>query len=151
MAKLSVLLADDHQLFREGLAGILNAQPDFTVAGEASDGLEAVVKSRQLQPDLVIMDGVEAFVNGGPAKGKVVSPSVVLASNDPVAIDAVGVALLRLLGTTPQVSRGKVFEQEQIARAVELGLGINSPERIKIVTGDAPSEAYANQIGRFLT
>lgn len=67
MAKLSVLLADDHQLFREGLAGILNAQPDFTVAGEASDGLEAVVKSRQLQPDLVIMDismprmdGVEA-------------------------------------------------------------------------------------------
>lgn len=64
---LSVLLADDHQLFREGLANILNAQPDFEVIGEAADGLEAVVKTRQLQPDLVVMDismpgmdGVEA-------------------------------------------------------------------------------------------
>ena len=102
-------------------------------------------------PSLIVLDGVDAFVDGGPAKGKIASPSVVIAGSDPVAIDAVGVALLRLLGTTPQVSRGKVFEQEQIARAVELGLGINSPERIKIVTGDAPSEAYANQIGRFLT
>ena len=64
---LRVLLADDHQLFREGLANILNAQPDFEVIGEASDGLEAIVKTRQLQPDLVVMDvsmpgmdGVEA-------------------------------------------------------------------------------------------
>ena len=43
MAKIKVLLADDHQLFREGLSGILKTQPDFTVIGEASDGLEAVV------------------------------------------------------------------------------------------------------------
>jgi len=67
MAKLSVLLADDHQLFREGLCGILNTQPDFLVVGEAADGLEAVVKARHLRPDLIIMDismprmdGVEA-------------------------------------------------------------------------------------------
>lgn len=67
MAKLTVLLADDHQLFREGLAGILDAQPDFVVVGEAADGLEALVMARRLQPDLVIMDismphmdGVEA-------------------------------------------------------------------------------------------
>lgn len=67
MTKLRVLLADDHQLFREGLSGILNAQPDFSVVGEAADGLEAVVKARLLQPDLIVMDismprmdGVEA-------------------------------------------------------------------------------------------
>jgi two-component system nitrate/nitrite response regulator NarL len=67
VAKLTVFLADDHQLFREGLAGILNAQPDFEVVGEASDGLEAVVMARKLKPDIVIMDismprmdGVEA-------------------------------------------------------------------------------------------
>jgi DNA-binding NarL/FixJ family response regulator len=67
MAKIKVLLADDHQLFREGLSGILKTQPDFSVVGEASDGVEAVVKARSLKPDLIIMDvsmphmdGVEA-------------------------------------------------------------------------------------------
>ena len=102
-------------------------------------------------PALIVMDGVDAFVDGGPAKGKMVSPSVVLAGTDPVAIDAVGVAILRLFGTTPQVSQGKVFDLEQIARAVELGLGIDSPERIRFVTGDAESEAYANLISQFLS
>jgi uncharacterized protein (DUF362 family) len=101
-------------------------------------------------PSLIVMDGVDAFVDGGPATGKKVSPSVMIAGSDPVAIDAVGVAILRLFGTTPQVSQGKVFEQEQIARAVELGLGVDSPERIRIVTGDAESEVYANQISRYL-
>jgi len=102
-------------------------------------------------PSLIVMDGVEAFVDGGPAVGKMVSPSVVLAGTDPVAIDAVGVAILRLFGTTQQVSQGKVFEQEQIARAIELGLGIDSPERIRIVTADAESEAYAGLISQYLS
>ena len=102
-------------------------------------------------PSLIVMDGVDAFVDGGPAVGKKVSPSVVIAGTDPVAIDAVGVAILRLFGTTSQVSQGKVFEQEQIARAVELGLGVDSPERIRIVTGDAESEAFASLISQYLS
>lgn len=56
MERIRVLLADDHGLFREGVAGILRAQPDFEVVGEASDGLEALVKARELAPDLVLMD-----------------------------------------------------------------------------------------------
>ncbi|MCC7360673.1 MAG: response regulator transcription factor [Anaerolineales bacterium] len=56
MQRIRVLLADDHALFREGLAGILAAQPDFEVVSEASDGLEAIVKARELAPDLVLMD-----------------------------------------------------------------------------------------------
>ena len=56
MSKIRVLLADDHSLFREGLANILDAQPDFEVIGEAGDGLEAIVKTQELQPDLVLMD-----------------------------------------------------------------------------------------------
>ncbi len=103
------------------------------------------------RPALIVMDGVEAFVDGGPASGKKVSPSVMIAGTDPVAIDAVGVAILRIFGTTPQVSQGKVFEQEQIARAAELGLGIDSPERIRLVTGDAESQAFANLIGQYLS
>jgi len=68
---------------------------------------------------------------------------LILAGADRVALDAVGVALLRYYGTTAEVSRGRVFDQEQIARAVELGLGVASPLGIQLITGDAESEAYA--------
>ena len=56
MNPVRVLLVDDHPLFREGLATILNAQKDFEVVGEARDGLEAEVKAQQLKPDLILMD-----------------------------------------------------------------------------------------------
>jgi uncharacterized protein (DUF362 family) len=97
-------------------------------------------------PDLVVLDGVEAFVDGGPDRGTKVEARVMLAGADRVAIDAVGVAILRLLGTTPEVSRGSIFEQEQIARAAELGLGVSSAKQIQIVTGDDDSETLAAQV-----
>ncbi|MFC1927262.1 DUF362 domain-containing protein [Chloroflexota bacterium] len=97
-------------------------------------------------PDLVVLDGVEAFVDGGPDRGTKVEAKVMLAGTDRVAMDAVGVAILRLLGTTPEVSRGPIFEQEQIARAAELGLGVSSAKEIQLVTGDAGSEAFAVKV-----
>ncbi len=102
------------------------------------------------QPDLIVMDGVEAFVNGGPAEGKRVRPGVILAGNDRVAMDAVGVAILRMFGTTPEVSKGRVFEQEQIARAVELGLGAGGPGQIEFVTGDPDSATFADEVAPLL-
>jgi uncharacterized protein (DUF362 family) len=101
-------------------------------------------------PDLIVLDGVEAFVDGGPAKGTRVKAGVVLAGNDRVAIDAVGVAILRSLGTTPEVSRGTIFEQEQIARAVELGLGVKSPTQIQFITDDTKSTEYARKLSNLL-
>jgi uncharacterized protein (DUF362 family) len=101
-------------------------------------------------PALIVLDGVEAFVNSGPESGKRVWAEVVLASADRVAIDAVGVAALRSLGTTSQVSEGRIFQQEQIARAVELGLGVDGPGKITLVTGDGESEAYAAHIQEVL-
>ncbi len=56
MTRARVLLADDHELFREGLAGLINAQPDLEVAGQAGDGLEALTLARDLRPDLIVMD-----------------------------------------------------------------------------------------------
>jgi len=97
-------------------------------------------------PALIVMDGVEAFVSGGPDTGQRVWAEVVLAGSDRVAIDAVGVAILRHFGTTPEVSQGAIFQQEQIARAVELDLGIADPAKIEFVTADEESAAYAAQI-----
>jgi len=101
-------------------------------------------------PDLVVLDGVEAFVNGGPARGTKVDAGVILAGTDRIAIDAVGVAILRILGTTPEVSRGLVFAQEQIARAAELGIGVTSAAQIQLVTGDPESEDFARKIKQML-
>ena len=64
MGKIRVLLADDHHLFREGLANILNQQVDFEVVGGASDGLEALIKARELEPDLILMDVSMPGVDG---------------------------------------------------------------------------------------
>lgn len=63
---------DDHQLFREGIATILRVQPDFEVVGEAGDGTEAIVKSRLLQPDLILMDVSMPGTDGVTATASIV-------------------------------------------------------------------------------
>lgn len=98
------------------------------------------------KPDLVVLDGVDAFVDGGPAFGKRARGNVLLASDDRVAIDAVGVAVLKTLGSNHQIMRPKIFEQRQIARAVELGLGASSPKQIEVAAVDAQSLEYRNRV-----
>ena len=71
MAKIRVMLADDHSLFREGLAGILNTQPDFEVVGEADDGLAAIVMAEELAPDLIVMDISMPGCDGVEATGRI--------------------------------------------------------------------------------
>ncbi len=85
------------------------------------------------EPEFVIMDATQGFSKGGPDTGTLISPGIVLASRDRVAMDAVGVAVLRIYSTTDAVSKGGIFEQEQIARAVELGIGASAPEDIEII------------------
>lgn len=53
---ISVLLVDDHTLFRSGIRSLLQRQADFTVVGEAADGVEGVKRAKQLQPDVVLLD-----------------------------------------------------------------------------------------------
>ena len=53
---ISVLLIDDHTLFRSGIRSLLQRYPEFSVVGEASDGVEGIKRAKQLQPDVVLLD-----------------------------------------------------------------------------------------------
>jgi uncharacterized protein (DUF362 family) len=102
--------------------------------------------NQPFKPALVVLDGVDAFVDGGPATGKTAKGDVFLASTDRVAIDAVGVAVLKTLGSNSAIMNTRIFEQEQIARSVELGLGVSSPSDIETIAADEKSRDYQNQI-----
>ncbi|MFX1435092.1 MAG: DUF362 domain-containing protein [Promethearchaeota archaeon] len=96
--------------------------------------------------NLIIMDGIIAFVDRGPMEGTRKDANVFISGTDKIAIDAIGVAILRILGTTPEVSKGSIFEQEQIKRAAELKVGIRSPDEIEFLTDSKEAEKLVVQI-----
>jgi uncharacterized protein (DUF362 family) len=72
-------------------------------------------------PRLIVLDGIEAFTDGGPMTGTRKRADVLLAGTDRVAMDAVGLAVLKELGSNESIMGRKIFAQEQIARAVPRG------------------------------
>ena len=97
-------------------------------------------------PALILLDGIEAFVDKGPMEGPKKRADVILAGTDRIAIDAVGLAVLKELGSNRAIMDTPIFAQEQIARAVELGLGVKSPDSIEIVSDDGESRSYAEKL-----
>ena len=100
--------------------------------------------------DLIVMDGVEVFVDGGPAIGKLARGDCMLAATDRVAADAVGLAVLKTLGANRDIMSTKIFDQEQIARAVELGLGAASPDEIDLVSADEAGGPFRDRVAAAL-
>jgi uncharacterized protein (DUF362 family) len=98
------------------------------------------------KPNLVIMDGVEAFTDGGPSRGRLAQANVMIAGTDRVAVDAVGLAVLKDLGSNDAIMGRPIFQQEQMARAVEIRLGIQGPDEIKLVSDDQAGTAYAARL-----
>ncbi len=98
------------------------------------------------KPDLIVLDGVAAFTDGGPSRGELKAGNVIIAGDDRVAVDAVGLAMLKSLGANQAIMGRKIFEQEQIVRAVELKLGVESADAIDIITGDLDSKALADSL-----
>jgi uncharacterized protein (DUF362 family) len=97
-------------------------------------------------PQLIVMDGIETFTDGGPSSGELKRGNVVVAGTDRVAIDAVGLAVLKGLGSNEAIMGTPIFAQEQMARAVEVGLGIGGPEEIQLVSDDDAGTAYATRL-----
>lgn len=64
MPKITVILAEDHEVVREGLRSLLNAESDIEIVGEAKTGREAVKMALKLQPDVVVMDIAMPHLNG---------------------------------------------------------------------------------------
>jgi len=102
--------------------------------------------NRPFQPDLVLIDGIDAFVDGGPATGKRVKGNLLLAGTDRVAMDAVGVAALKTLGSNQTIMQTRIFDHEQIARAAEIGIGVTSTEQIEIISTSADSQTTRDKV-----
>src|SRR5438552_9702864 len=64
MQKITVILADDHTVVRQGLRALLEAEEDMSVVGEAENGRQAVNMAKRLQPDVVVMDIAMPTLNG---------------------------------------------------------------------------------------
>jgi uncharacterized protein (DUF362 family) len=101
-------------------------------------------------PRLIIMDGVDAFTDGGPSRGTLAHPNVMIAGTDRVAVDAVGLAVLKQMGSNDAIMGTPIFQQEQMARAVEVGLGVGGAEEIEIVSDDDAGRSYAATLTQIL-
>jgi len=99
-------------------------------------------------PVFVVMDAIKGYSHGGPERGTIIGPGLMLASADRVALDACGIAILRMYGTTPEVARGGIFGQEQIARAVELGIGATGPDQLEVIPLNDGAGEVCRQIER---
>ena len=97
-------------------------------------------------PKLIIMDGIEAFTDGGPSRGELAQANVMIAGTDPVAVDAVGLAVLKEIGANDAIMGTPIFQQEQMVRAVEVRLGVGGPDEIDLVSDDAAGTAYATTL-----
>lgn len=93
-----------------------------------------------VKPALVLLDGRQGFSDGGPDHGALCRPGFIAAGSDPLAVDVVGVAHLRLAGTNADSASGSIWRIPQLRRAAELGIGAGAGDRIRLV-GLAPEES----------
>lgn len=94
-----------------------------------------------MRPSLIVLDGRMGFADGGPDEGALVRPGLIAAGTDPLAIDAVGVAMLRMAGTNATLSSGSIWKIPMLERAAAIGLGAAGPEAIRLVALDPEGAA----------
>jgi len=134
------------------LAGFTMAMKNCVgvVAGSARPGMHMGSGFRDrvaeisaiFRPTLAVMDGRQGFADGGPDDGALVRPGFIAAATDPLALDAVGLAFLRLQGASEAIARGSIWQIPIMRRAADIGVGVADPGRIRLV-GDVAPEVEA--------
>jgi DNA-binding NarL/FixJ family response regulator len=64
MDRTRILIVDDHEIFRKGLRSVLESRPELEICGEATNGVEAVEKAKEIQPDVILMDISMPYLDG---------------------------------------------------------------------------------------
>jgi DNA-binding NarL/FixJ family response regulator len=142
MAKISILLADDHEVVREGLRALLAAEQDMEVVAEAQNGLDAVNLVRQVAPEVVVMDIVMPVLNGLEATRQILERApttkvLVLTSFE----DADRAAQLISAGASGYLTkRSAVHELAEAIRTVRRGKTCVSPAIAKRLRDQGPPE-----------
>ncbi|MGQ3683811.1 MAG: DUF362 domain-containing protein [Candidatus Loosdrechtia sp.] len=85
-------------------------------------------------PHLNILDGTRIFTKGGPTKGTVAVPNLIIATSDRIAADVTGLSVIKSFGGLQNNGNQGVWEQRQVKRAIELKLGIEKPSELKIMS-----------------
>lgn len=85
-------------------------------------------------PHLNILDGTKIFTKGGPTRGTVATPNLIIVTGDRIAADVTGLSVIKTFGGWERISNKDVWEQRQIKRAIELHLGVSNPSELKIVS-----------------
>lgn len=138
--KIKILIADDHAMVRMGLASLLATEPDMEIAGEASDGDDAVCKAQALRPDVVVMDLVMPKKNGAEATAairRILPGTKVLLLTTFGAADGVAHALDA--GATGAMMKNADFNELAAAvRAVAAGERSVSPDIERFIREDPP-------------
>lgn len=160
MGKISVLIVDDHPLFRSGLRGLLELDDSVEVVGEAQDGTQALALARALKPQVILMDVNLPQVNGLQATRELTTERNDLAviiltayHDDEQMLHAVRagaygyfpkeVAPSELLNAIRTVSQGNyVINDEVLAKPQVASWLINQFEAIQVNSDDAPEETF---------
>ena len=151
MAKIKVLIADDHAIVRMGLASMLNAQKDIRAVGEAEDGKSAIEETLRTNPDVVLMDLMMPVLNGGKATEAILrerpQTRIILLTTFGTADD---IAHALSLGAAGALTKGLASAELLTAiRRVAAGETVISPEIAKNIANSPPAKqltAHQSQI-----
>jgi len=143
---IRILLADDHQIMRDGLRAILASERSFEIVGEAEDGREAAALSRALVPDVVIMDIGMPELNGVEATRqiKAENPAVKLIALSMYADRGYVLGILEAGASGYVLKTGAYDELHRAVEAVSQGKDYLSPDIAQMVV-DAQSRRSSEQ------